>query len=202
MSINSLEELRAIYGEPKEAVLKKILPSLEDHGKNFIARSPFLVLSTSGKNGQADASPKGDMPGFVHVPDNQTILIPDRIGNNITDSLRNIIENPEVGLIFFIPGIRETLRVNGPCQILADADLLDRFKEKGKAPRTVLKVTVREAYMHCGKAIIRSDLWGDTHKVSQKDFPSLGKILADQIAGLDGQELDESLEKSYSDRLY
>ncbi|WP_169544790.1 pyridoxamine 5'-phosphate oxidase family protein [Sneathiella aquimaris] len=202
MSINSLEELRAIYGEPKEAVLKKILPSLEDHGKNFIARSPFLIMSTSDKNGRADASPKGDMAGFVLVPDNQTILIPDRIGNNITDSLRNIIENPEVGLIFFIPGIRETLRVNGPCEILADADLLDRFKEKGKTPRTVLKVTVREAYMHCGKAIIRSDLWGETHKVSQKDFPSLGKILADQIAGLDSLELDESLEKSYSERLY
>ncbi len=203
MPIQTEEELRAIYAEPKEAVLQKILPRLEKHSRNFIAHSPFIVMATSDAKGHADASPKGDAPGFVHVSDDKTLLIPDRIGNNIADSLRNILENPEIGLIFFIPGIRETLRINGKCEIVSDTGTLSALEAQGKAPRSALKVTVREVYMHCGKSIIRSDLWGESNKIDRSEFPTLGKILADQVAGRDeAEKLDEYLEHSYKENLY
>jgi len=202
MFIETEEDLRAIYGHPKETVVKKMLNKLDHHCRHFISLSPFLVMATSRIDGHADASPKGDRPGFVEVQDDRTLLIPDRIGNNIADSLSNIIQNPEIGLIFFIPGIRETLRVNGTCQISADEKLLDFFSEQGKPPRSVISVEVREAYMHCGKSIIRSELWTDTNKISQKDFPTLGKILADQISELDAESTDKGLENSYKNRLY
>ena len=202
MLIQTEEDLRALYGQPKPKTLEKILPGLDHHCQHFISLSPFLIMATSDTDGRADASPKGDAAGFVHVKDPQTILIPDRVGNNITDSLINVINNPEIGLIFFIPGIRETLRVNGTCQIIADKELLKRFEEKGKAPKSIFSINVREAYMHCGKAIIRSDLWGETHKISQKDFPTLGTILADQISGIDAETSDKRLEHSYQNNLY
>ncbi len=202
MFIKTEDDLRAVYGQPKTKTLEKILPNLDHHCEHFISLSPFLVMATSDVNGHADASPKGDVAGFVQVQDKQTVLIPDRIGNNIADSLRNIIHNPEIGLIFFIPGIRETLRVNGTCQISVDPALLTRFEEKGKLPKSVFSVNVREAYMHCGKAVIRSDLWGETQKIARKDFPTLGTILADQIAGLDAESSDKGLEHSYENKLY
>ncbi|GLQ07703.1 pyridoxamine 5'-phosphate oxidase family protein [Sneathiella chinensis] len=202
MKIDTLEKLESLYGPVREAVRKKLLPSLDPHSRHFISLSPFLVMATSNRDGWEDASPKGDEPGFVRVVDDKTLLIPDRIGNNLTDSLRNILENPEIGLIFFLPGIRETLRVNGPADIIAAPDLLQEFSVNGKPPRSVIRVTVREAYMHCGKSIIRSDLWGDSHRIDQKSFPSLGQILADQIAGHDVRELDAALETSYKEKLY
>lgn len=202
MPVNNEEELRKIYKEPQNAVLKKILPKLEKHCKNFIQHSPFIVISTSNKNGHADASPKGDNPGFVSVIDDQTLLIPDRVGNNIADSLRNILENPEIGIIFFIPGIRETLRINGSCKITTDGDVLGKLDANGKAPRSAIEVSVREAYLHCGKSIIRADLWGGKNKINQQDFPSLGTMLADQIAGVNGKESDDYLEHSYKNNLY
>lgn len=202
MPITTIEELRQIYSEPKEVTLKKILPNLDKHCINFVAHSPYIILSTSNKSRKADASPKGDNPGFVQVIDKSTLLIPDRVGNNIADSLVNILENPEVGILFLIPGIRETLRVNGTCEISSDADTLSTFAVKGKFPRSVMKVSVREAYLHCGKSIIRSDLWGNTHKIEQKNFPTLGTMLADQIADVDGKASDQYLEQSYKNNLY
>ncbi len=202
MPITTMNDLRDIYGEPKDAVLKKILPRLEKHSKNFIAHSPFLVMATANGEGQSDASPKGDAPGFVHVADDQTLFIPDRIGNNIADSLRNILENPEIGLIFFIPGIRETLRVNGACDIVTDAEILQSLMVDAKSPRSAIRVSVREVYMHCGKSIIRSDLWGESHKLQRSEFPTLGQILSDQIKGLEAEPVDRSLEHSYKENLY
>lgn len=201
MPIKSEEELREIYNAPHSSTLKKILPKLEHHCKNFIAHSPFIVISTSNAKGHADASPKGDAPGFVQVIDDSTLLIPDRIGNNIADSLVNILENPEIGILFFIPGIRETLRVNGSCEIIVD-NSLENLEVHGKQPRSAIKVTVREAYLHCGKSIIRADLWGEKHNINRKEFPTLGAMLADQIAGLDGEASDKHLENSYKTNLY
>lgn len=202
MPVTTIEELRQIYGEPKETTLKKILSALDKHCINFIAHSPYIILSTSNKNRHADASPKGDKSGFVQVVDRSTLLIPERVGNNIADSLINILENPEIGILFLIPGIRETLRVNGTCEIVSDTDILSAFSVKGKLPRSVIKVSVREAYLHCGKSIIRSDLWGDTHKITQKNFPTLGTMLGDQIAEIDGKTSDQYLERSYKKNLY
>lgn len=202
MPVNNEEELRAIYKNPKEAVLKKILPKLEKHSINFISHSPFIVLSTSNKQGHADASPKGDAPGFVSVINDKTLLIPDRVGNNIADSLRNILENPEVGIIFFIPGIRETLRVNGACKITTDKETLSKLSVNGKPPRSAIEISVREVYLHCGKSIIRADLWGNTNKIDRQEFPTLGTMLADQIAGMNGEASDEYLEHSYKNNLY
>ncbi|MEH6402763.1 MAG: pyridoxamine 5'-phosphate oxidase family protein [Sneathiella sp.] len=202
MPIENEEALREIYKQPKESVLKKILPKLDKHCRNFIEHSPFLVMATANSEGQADASPKGDAPGFVKVADDFTLLIPDRIGNNIADCLTNILQVPEVGLIFFIPGIRETLRVNGTCQITTDEELLASLAAHGKPPRSAFKVTVREAYMHCGKSIIRADLWGEANKINQNDFPTLGQIISDQITGVEAASTDAHLEKSYKDNLY
>ncbi len=202
MPVNNEEELRKTYKEPKGSVLKKILPKLEKHCINFIQHSPFIVISTSNKKGHADASPKGDAPGFVSVIDDKTLLIPDRVGNNIADSLRNILENPEIGIIFFIPGIRETLRVNGSCIITTNEKALTKLGVNGKLPRSAIEVSVHEAYLHCGKSIIRADLWGETNKIEQQAFPTLGAMLADQISGLDKDETDIHLEQSYKTNLY
>ncbi|MBL4739400.1 MAG: pyridoxamine 5'-phosphate oxidase [SAR86 cluster bacterium] len=202
MAVKSEEELREIYKQPKESVLKKILPKLDKHCRNFIEHSPFLVMATANSDGQADASPKGDAPGFVKVVDDHTLIIPDRIGNNIADCLRNILQVPEIGLIFFIPGIRETLRINGSCQIIADEETLAPHAVNGKPPQSAFKVTVRETYMHCGKSIIRSDLWEQKNRVDQKNFPTLGQILSEQIGELDATDTDVRLENSYKNKLY
>lgn len=172
------------------------------HFRHFISLSPFLVIATSGKNGQADASPKGDAPGFVQIVDDKTLLIPDRPGNNRTDSLSNILENPEVGLVFFIPGLRESLRVNGACEIIEDTETLGKLTAQGKPPVSALKVTIREIYMHCGKAVIRSKLWADDYKIEQNKFPSLGKILADQIGDMDARKAEQAIEEAYVKHLY
>jgi len=202
MAVKSEEELREIYKHPKESVLKKILPKLDKHCRNFIEHSPFLVMATANSEGQTDASPKGDAPGFSKVLDDHTLIIPDRIGNNIADCLINILQVPEIGLIFFIPGIRETLRINGSCQIVADEQTLNPHTVDGKPPQSVFKVTVREAFMHCGKSIIRSDLWGQNNRLDQKDFPTLGQIMSEQIGGLDAADTDKRLENSYKNKLY
>lgn len=202
MPITNEEDLRKIYKQPKEGTLKKILPKLDKHCRNFIKHSPFLVMATTNLEGHADASPKGDAPGFTKVVDDHTLIIPDRVGNNIADCLRNILQVPEIGLIFFIPGIRETLRINGSCTIVADADLLAPHAINGKLPRSAFKINVREAYMHCGKSIIRSDLWGESNKIARSDFPSLGQIISDQVAGVDAESSDAYLEQSYKNNLY
>ena len=194
--------LRALYGAPSELSLKKQLTRLDPHCRRFIALSPFLVLATVSKDGLPDASPRGDAPGFVAVLDDETLLIPDRRGNNRLDSLQNVAEQSGVGLIFFVPGINETLRVNGHARITTDAALLARFAVDGKVPRTGLLVAVKEVYYHCAKALMRAKLWDPSRQIERKEFPSLGRILADQIAGTDAAATEQTIAEGYRERLY
>ncbi|HEY1798272.1 MAG TPA: pyridoxamine 5'-phosphate oxidase family protein [Stellaceae bacterium] len=201
--VEDIRELREIYGEPSERVIKKQLPRLEQHSRAFIAMSPFIVMATCDAEGRCDASPKGDAPGFVTVVDDDTLLIPDRLGNNRVDSIGNILQHPQVGLIFIVPGLRETLRVNGRAQITIDPTLLGQAAVNGKLPRSGILVTVDEVYFHCGKALIRSDLWNPEKHVGRKDFPSLGVVIADQIGQkVEPKEAERMTEENYRTRLY
>ena len=201
--IEDIAEIRSIYGEPAERAKKKQLARLEKHSRAFIALSPFLVIASTDPKGRCDASPKGDAPGFVQVLDDETLLIPDRLGNNRVDTIGNLLASPGVGLIFFVPGLRETLRVNGRARITSDPALLEPCAVNGKAPRSGILVTAEEVYFHCGKALIRSDLWNPEKHTPQSDFPSLGRIIAEQIG--DGRSIEESeryTAESYRTRLY
>lgn len=201
--IDSVEELRQCYGEPSVRAVQKALPKLDRHCRNYIAHSPFLCLGTSQAGAAADVSPRGDAPGFVQVVDDSTLLIPDRPGNKRLDSLQNILANPFVGLIFFIPGIEETLRVNGRAEIVSDPARLTELSAQGKVPASALLVHVDEAYMHCAKALRRSRLWQDDYKLAKGDFPSLGQILKDQLAlEHDADTLDKGLEDAYAKTMY
>jgi len=201
--IEDIAEIREIYGEPMERTIKKQLPRLEKHSRAFIALSPFLVIASSDPSGRCDASPKGDAPGFVKVIDDETLLIPDRLGNNRVDTIGNLLASPGVGLIFFVPGVNETLRVNGRAQITTDPALLEPCAVNGKLPRSGILITAEEVYFHCGKALIRSDLWNPEKMLKHSDFPSLGRIIAEQIG--DGRSIADSerqTAESYRTRLY
>jgi uncharacterized protein len=200
--IDDAEELRAMYGAPGERSLKKQLSRLDKHCRDFIARSPFLVIASADQSGRCDASPKGDAPGFVRVIDDATLLIPDRLGNNRVDTLGNLLARPGIGLIFFVPGINETLRVNGRARVTTDPELLEPLAVNGKVPRSGILISAEEVYFHCGKALIRSDLWNPGKHVKRSDFPSLGRILADQIGGISIEESERHTAESYRTRLY
>lgn len=200
--IASAEELRAHYGTPKGTTELKRLDRLDVHCRALIAASPFVVLGTSDAAGNQDVSPRGDPPGFVKVLDDTHLLLPDRPGNKLLDSLQNVLANPKVGLLFMVPGMNETLRVNGTAEVVTDPDLLSACAVDGKAPPSGLKVAVQEAYLHCAKAFIRSKLWDPSRHVDRGSFPTLGRMLADQIAGLDADKLDKTVEDAYRTRLY
>jgi PPOX class probable FMN-dependent enzyme len=197
-------ELRKITGFPSGNSVKKQMATLDRHCRDFISRSPFLLLGTSAAGGRGDVSPKGDRPGFTMVCDDQTFVIPDRVGNRRVDSLTNILENPNVGVLFMVPGIGETLRVNGTAKIVRDADLLERMTVNGKRPALGIAVDVHEAFIHCAKAIIRSSLWQPEKWQPVEDFPSLGQMLLDQTGRTDCtvEELDAEVAASYTQRLY
>ena len=199
--IESLDQLRTHYGEARERSLRKVLPGLDTHCRNFIALSPLLMLGTFGADGRGDVTPRGDAPGFVQVADDRTLLIPDRPGNNRLDSLTNVIANPAVGLLFIIPGVDETLRINGSAEIRDDADLLARFAIGGKLPATVLRVDVAEAYLHCAKAFMRSQAWGASTFLARDRLPSMGEMLRDQL-GLAVAETQPEMLERYSKSLY
>jgi len=194
--------VRAHYGEPSLRALAKELVKLDQHARAFIALSPFLVISSSDRAGRNDASPRGDAPGFVAVLDDMRLLVPDRPGNRRVDTMLNLAENPHVGLLFLVPGINETLRINGLAHFTKDADLLAPLSVDGKAPVAGLMVETEEVYFHCGKALIRSRLWDPETRIERRHFPTLGRILADQIAGTDAAESEKSIEESYRTRLY
>jgi PPOX class probable FMN-dependent enzyme len=194
--------LRDTYPPPLERAVLKEQKALDGHMKAFIAASPFLCLATSSASG-ADVTPRGDRPGFVHVLDDHTLLVPDWPGNNRLDSLGNVVANPAVGVLFFVPGVLETLRVNGRAAISTDDALLAQWDVGGKRPRSVLRVTVAEAYMHCGKALIRSRLWDPSTQVERSALPSYGQMLKDQTRlPASAEELQQSLEDGYKNRLY
>jgi len=201
-TIEDPQHLREIYGEPNERAVKKQLSRFDRYSRDFIARSPFLVVASSDPSGSCDASPKGDAPGFVQVVDDRTLLIPDRLGNNRVDTLANLVARPGVGLIFFVPGVNETLRVNGRARVTTDPALLEPLAVNGKVPRSVILVSADEIYFHCGKALIRSDLWNPQKQIRRDEFPSLGRILADQVGGVTVEESERLTEEGYKTRLY
>ena len=198
-----MSSLRECYTEPpSERAVKKMQHALDGHMRNFIALSPFVCLGSSSADG-ADVTPRGDQPGFVHVLDDQTLLIPDWPGNNRLDTLMNIEANPQVGLLFLIPGFTESLRVNGVAEVSLDQSLLERWTVNGKHPRSVLRVSVREAFLHCGKALLRSKLWDESAKIDRSALPSYGQMLKDQTQVRDtAEQIQASVEDAYKTSLY
>jgi hypothetical protein len=198
-----MSSLRECYtDQPSERARLKVQPALDGHMRKFIALSPFVCLGSSSDAG-ADVTPRGDQPGFVQVLDDKTVLIPDWPGNNRLDTLMNIEANPNVGLLFLIPGFVESLRVNGVAEISIDPALLERWTVNGKHPRSVLRVAVREAFLHCGKAILRSKLWDESAKVDRGELPSYGQMLKDQTQVRDSvEQIQASVEEAYKNRLY
>ena len=208
-TLTSEAELRSLMGDAMELSVRKVRPALDKHSKAFIARSPFLCLGTSDAAGKTDVSPRGDPPGFVQVIDDSTIFIPDRPGNRRFDSMSNIAENPEVGLLFFIPGFEDTLRINGSATIVRDRDLLANAAVNGKAPTVGIRVVVREAFLHCAKALKRSRLWDPDAQRDRKEMPSLAKMILEQVAEPDNQptseevqDADAFVEDNYKTELY
>lgn len=201
-TVDDAAQLRSLLGEVHPLAEKKVLDRLDRFCRDFIALSPFLVLASADGEGRADASPRGDGPGFVQVLDDRTLLIPDRRGNNRVDSYSNVLSAPGVGLIFFVPGINETLRVNGRARMTTDATLLAPLAMQEKAPKLGLIVDVEEAYFHCGKALIRSKLWAPESQVERGSFPTLGRIVAEQTRAIDAAEADANVEEGYRTRLY
>ena len=200
--ITSVDELGALYARPIERIGKKELDHVNAAGRAFIAASPFLVLATGSQQG-LDCSPKGDQPGFVEVADDgRTLLIPDRRGNNRIDGLKNLIDDPRIGLIFFVPGVNETYRVNGRAWISVDADLRRRFSVNGKEPATVMVVTVDEAFQHCAKALVRSDLWKAGARGRPQSVPTMADFVATRFPGTDRAAVDKHYAESIPNELY
>jgi len=195
--------LRACYPAPAERSVRKTLPALDGHMRAFIALSPFLCLGTCGEAG-GDVTPRGDAPGWMHVLDDRTLLIPDWPGNNRLDSLSNIVENARVALLLFVPGVSETLRINGTAEISTAPELVGRWTVNERHPRSVLKVSVTEAYLHCAKALLRSKLWEDDYKVDRDALPSYAQMLKDQVPSMreTASELEQVIAKSYATTLY
>ena len=177
--VTSIEELEALYKSPVPASLIKEIDFISDHYRAFIEKAPFVVVATSGPGG-LDCSPRGDPPGFVRVADQKTLLIPDRRGNNRLDTLRNLVVDPRISLLFLIPGVGETLRINGRAAILTDQGLCESFTMQNKVPATVLAVSVERIYIQCQKALVRSRLWSPEAQIERSELPSAGEILRER----------------------
>jgi hypothetical protein len=200
--VTSIDQLKGIYGEPYGPSLVKESDRITGPYRAFIAAAPFFAFATGGPDGM-DCSPRGDAPGFVRVHDEKTLLIPDRLGNNRIDGLRNILKDPRVALLFLIPGCGETIRVNGRAAISTDPALAQSFIVNGKTPRAVLIVTVDRIYYQCAKAIVRSKLWDASRHVDRKSLPSAGTILADLTGGkMGGPEHDRAAPERLKATLY
>ena len=202
--ITSENELRSLTGFPSDLVTKKVITYLDNHCREFISLSPFLTLSTADQYGLCDASPRGDGPGFVLVVDDKHLIIPERPGNRRMDSISNILTNPMVGLLFFIPGLGETLRINGKASLVQDNDLLEKMSVKGKKPILGIGVEVSECYIHCAKAFKRSGLWDPQAWHDKDQLPSAAKILRDHVklSEYTTEKLEELLEEDYKEGLY
>jgi PPOX class probable FMN-dependent enzyme len=200
--ITDVAALEELYGKPSGAAVAKEIDHLHPHYQRMIAASPFVVLATTGPGG-VDTSPRGDAPGFVAVVDEKTLLLPDRPGNNRTDSLRNILADPHVALLFLIPGIGETLRVNGRAVISTAPSLLERFKVAGKLPRSVIVISVDTVFFQCSRAIFRSKLWDPKQHIARTSLPSLGTMVADiSRSGFDAESYDKGLYERLKGSLY
>ncbi len=202
--ITSEEELREIIGTPSERARKKVISHIDEHVRTFISKSPFLVLATSNLAGSCDSSPRGDAPGFVHILSENVLVIPERPGNKRMDSILNIMTNPNVGLLFFIPGLEETLRINGKAKIIRDEEILEKMNVNGKTPLLATAVTVEECFIHCAKALKRSQLWHSDTWYEDNSLPKPAKILADHvnIPEMDEKRIAADLKEGYQNRLY
>ena len=201
--------VREVVGAPMELAVKKAIPKLDKYSRELIQRSPFLTIGTANGNGKADVSPRGDQPGFVVILDDNTLFIPERPGNNRVDTLTNITENPNVGLLFLVPGFDETLRINGRASVVKDEALLERCAVNGKVPKLGVMVAVEEAYLHCAKAFRRAKLWDPQSIQDRSEMPSIGKIIMEQTADENNppssdeiKVVDEYVEDNYRNELY
>jgi uncharacterized protein len=197
MNIQTLEQLRALYAAPKERAVKKQIAELDAHCRRFIALSPFVVVA-SGSGAEMDASPRGGAPGFIKTPDAHTLLIPDAPGNNRLDTLENIVAQGHVGLLFMIPGVDETLRVNGRATLATDDALLAMCSDERRRPALVIRVEVAAAYLHCAKAFMRSRLWQPGAQVERTALPSAGEMLSDHTGIRSEPETQEAMRARYA----
>jgi len=197
-------DLSALYPAPSPLAKAKQIDHLDKHCRRFVELSPFLCLGSTNAEGKTDVSPRGDPPGFVKVLDAKTLAIPDRPGNNRIDSIKNLVDHPQVGMIFFIPGIEETLRVNGRAELSRDSDLLASMTVEGKPPKLAIVVHVEEAFLHCAKALKRSRLWDASRHQPRNVLPSLAQMIVDQTKApnIDVAEADARIEKAYKETLY
>jgi PPOX class probable FMN-dependent enzyme len=201
--VESLDELRNAFEPTHEVAVQKQLRRIDAHSRRFIERSPFLLIGSQDGSAKGDVSPKGDQPGFVRILDDQTLAIPDRPGNNRLDTWENVVANPAVGLLFMIPGMNETLRINGEARLTLDSDVCAQLHVNGRPALAVLIVKVREVYMHCAKAFIRSKLWSPETWPARSDMPTLGEMLKDQARlAASAQEFDGILDEAYKATLW
>jgi PPOX class probable FMN-dependent enzyme len=198
--ITTEAELRDVIGSTTPVVQSKISDRLNDLTRQFIERSPFMLLASSSADGTCDVSPRGDPPGFVHILDEQTLLLPERPGNKLADSLRNVLDNPHVGLLFLIPGVGDTLRVNGRATLTTDSTLLAPLAVEGKTPKLGLLVEIDEVFTHCSKAFIRSDLWNPERHIERSELPSQGEILHSLNSSVDPDQYDVERAERYARR--
>ncbi len=201
MKITSKEQLSELYGTPNERAKNKILLKLEKHSRNFIERSPFFILSTIDQQGKMDSSPRGGKPGFVKILNDNQIIFPDSKGNNRVDSLSNIVDTGRVGTLFLIPGVDETLRINGSAHISSDPKLIELFPDEKNTPKTCVVIEVEEVFLHCAKAFMRSALWSADSKIERSELPSIGEMLRDQLGSKEVPESQEAMLKRYQDDL-
>jgi len=199
-TIRDEEELRRLLGEPSDLVRAKVGDRLNELTRQFVDRSPFVLLATSAPDGTCDVSPRGDPPGFVRVLDEQTLLLPERPGNRLADSLRNILANPRVGLIFVVPGVGDTLRVNGRATLVTDDELLAPSAVDGKVPKLGILVDADEVFTHCSKAFLRSQLWDPGRYVERSELPSSGEIHRRRDPSFDAESYDAERAKRYARR--
>jgi uncharacterized protein len=202
--ISEFAELRTHLGEPGMLAANKTIDFLDGNCRNFLSKSPFVVLSTSDSNGVCDSSPRGDAPGFVHILNDTCLVIPERPGNRRLDSIKNLLDNPHVGLLFMIPGLEETLRINGRASIIRDEDILEQMKVHDKRPLMGIAVEVFECFIHCGKAFKRSGLWNQATWAEKGDLPSAAKMVAEhaELPNYSEKEVAAALADSYKNRLY
>ena len=200
--IVTIEQLRQHYRPVQERASAKQLGHLEVHSRRFIELSPFIAVSSCGADGLADVSPRGERPGFVHVISDSCLAIPDRPGNNRLDTLQNLIANPAIGLMFVIPGVNEVLRINGTAEIRNDPELMQRFTVNERPPLMVIVVNVVEVYLHCAKAITRSQLWNEDAKVDRSQLPTMSEMLRDQIGSDISFETQEDMERRHKTQIY
>lgn len=198
--IGADDALRSLLGEPSDLVRSKIADRLNDLTRQFIERSPFLCLATSAADGTCDVSPRGDPAGFVRILDDRTLLLPDRPGNRLADSLRNVLENPHVALLFVIPGVTDTFRVNGRAEIVTDPELLEPCAVEGKVPKLALRIEIEQAYTHCSKAFLRSNLWDPERFVDREELPSPGELLRSVNPKVEPGTYDAEREERYARR--